>query len=78
MNFKGFLSQFFFPSNASLININFEVHSRLGYHKRNHDTHLFHVLSFKAKIQQNECFEMLNNERGICMFRLSINKFYND
>jgi hypothetical protein len=34
-----------------------------------------HVL---IRIQQNECFEMLNNERGICMFMLSTNKCYNE
>jgi hypothetical protein len=28
--------------------------------------------------QQNECFDMLNNERGICMFMLSTNKCYNE
>jgi hypothetical protein len=38
--------------------------------------HLF--VRVLVKTQQNECFEMLNNERGICMFMLSINKCYNE
>ncbi len=49
------------------------MHSRFEYHNRNHDILLSCVLSPKTRIQQNECFEMLNNERGICMFRLSTN-----
>jgi hypothetical protein len=43
-----------------------------------HDTFLFCVLSPKAKTQENECSKMLNNERGICMFKLSTNKCYNE
>ncbi len=39
--------------------------------------HLF-VLSFEVRIGYNECFEMLNTERGICMFQLSTNKCYNE
>ncbi len=27
-------------------------------------------------LKQNQHFKMLNNERGICMFNLSINKYY--
>ncbi len=54
-----------------------KVHSWLGYHNRNHDTHLSSVLSPKAKTWQNECFEILNNERWICMFMFSSNKCYN-
>jgi hypothetical protein len=55
------------------------VHAWLGYHNRNHDGPLFlsRVLNPKAKIFKNECFETLNNERGICMFRLSTNKCCN-
>ncbi len=29
-------------------------------------------------LKQNECFKMLNNERGICMFMFSTNKCYNE
>jgi hypothetical protein len=37
------------------------------------------VLSLDIRFQQNECFEMLNNERGICMFKLSLtNNCYNE
>jgi hypothetical protein len=55
-----------------------QMHSWLGYHNKDHDTHLFYVLNPKARFKQNECFKMLNNERGICIFRLSINKYYNE
>jgi predicted alpha/beta-fold hydrolase len=54
------------------------VHSQLGYHNKNHDTHLPYVLSLKANIQQNEFSEILNNERGIRIFKLSTNKIYNE
>ncbi len=46
----------------------------MGYNNKNHDTHLFCVLNLKLMTYENECFKMLNNERGICMFRLSTNK----
>jgi hypothetical protein len=36
------------------------------------------VMSFETWIQQNECSKMLNNERGLCMFRLSTSKCYNE
>jgi hypothetical protein len=36
------------------------------------------VLNSKTRTQQNECSEMLNSERGICMFKFSINKCYNE
>jgi hypothetical protein len=55
--------------------IAFRVHSNLGYHNWNHDTFLSCVLSPKVKWTH---FEMLNNEMGICMFRLSTNKCYNE
>ncbi len=54
------------------------VQSRLGYNNKNHDTHLSCVMSPKLRTYQNECSKMLNNERGICMFRLSTNKCYNE
>jgi len=50
----------------------------VGDYNRNHDTHLSCVLNPKLRTYQNECSKMLNNERGICMFRISTNKCYND
>jgi hypothetical protein len=41
---------------------------------KNYDAFLSYVVSSKA----NQCYEMLNNERGICMFKLSTNKCYNE
>ncbi len=41
-------------------------------------TPIFLCLNPKARTKQNECFEMQNNERGLCMFRLSTNKCYNE
>ncbi len=54
------------------------MQSWLGYINRNHDMHLFCVLSFKLRTYKNECFKILNNKRGIFVFRLSTNKCYND
>ncbi len=50
------------------------MHSHLVYHNKNHDPfcHMFWML------KQNEYCEMLNNERGICMFKVSTNKCYNE
>jgi hypothetical protein len=32
----------------------------------------------QTRTEQNECFEMLNNEKGMCMFMLSTDKCYNE
>jgi hypothetical protein len=61
-----------------ILSLNGRVHSQLGYHNKNHDTHLSFILNSNARTWQNECFEMLNNERGVCMFKLSTNKCYNE
>jgi hypothetical protein len=51
----------------------------VGYDNKNHDTLFCFVLSLEIRIQQNECSKMLSNERGICMFKLSLtNKCYNE
>jgi hypothetical protein len=45
--------------------------SWLRYHNKNHNILFSCVLGFEAK-------SMLNNEREICMYRLSTNKLMND
>jgi len=41
-------------------------------------TPIFLCLNPKARTKQNECSEMQNNGRGICMFKLSTDKCYNE